>query len=73
MKLPILSSAMVLAVTATALLATSSLAKADDLSMWVRASGAGAAQHMIDLWNTTHADKKIRVCRHLSHVSAQAR
>ena len=30
---------------------------ADTLSMWVRASGANAAQHLIDLWNTGHADK----------------
>ena len=31
--------------------------QAADLSMWVRASGANAAQHLIDLWNTGHPDK----------------
>ena len=61
MKLPILSSAVALALTATTFLATSSTAWADDTSIWVRASGAGAAQHMIDLWNASHADKKIAV------------
>ena len=30
---------------------------AEDLSMWVRASGANAAQHLIDLWNSGHPDK----------------
>ncbi len=30
---------------------------ADTLSMWVRASGANAAQHLVDLWNSGHADK----------------
>jgi multiple sugar transport system substrate-binding protein len=30
---------------------------AADLSMWVRASGANAAQHLIDLWNSGHPDK----------------
>jgi multiple sugar transport system substrate-binding protein len=30
---------------------------AENLSMWVRASGANAAQHLIDLWNSGHADK----------------
>jgi len=30
---------------------------ADTLSMWVRASGANAAQRLVDLWNTGHADK----------------
>ena len=32
-------------------------AAAADLSMWVRASGANAAQHLIDLWNAGHPDK----------------
>jgi multiple sugar transport system substrate-binding protein len=32
-------------------------ASAAELSQWVRASGAGAAQHMIDLWNSSHDDK----------------
>ena len=61
MKLPILSGAFALALTATTILATSSMARADDLSIWVRASGAGAAQHLVDLWNSTHAEKKIAV------------
>ena len=30
---------------------------AENLTMWVRASGANAAQHLVDLWNTGHADK----------------
>jgi len=30
---------------------------AADLTMWVRASGANAAQHLVDLWNSGHADK----------------
>src|SRR5260221_9490889 len=30
---------------------------ADHLSMWVRASGANAAQHLVDLWNSGHDDK----------------
>ena len=30
---------------------------AENLTMWVRASGANAAQHLVDLWNTGHPDK----------------
>jgi multiple sugar transport system substrate-binding protein len=30
---------------------------AERLSMWVRASGANAAQHLVDLWNAGHPDK----------------
>jgi hypothetical protein len=30
---------------------------ADSMTMWVRASGANAAAHLVDLWNTTHPDK----------------
>jgi multiple sugar transport system substrate-binding protein len=30
---------------------------AENLSMWVRASGANAAQRLTDLWNSGHADK----------------
>jgi multiple sugar transport system substrate-binding protein len=30
-----------------------------ELSMWVRASGANAAQHLVDLWNTGHGGDKI--------------
>ncbi|MEO9166925.1 MAG: extracellular solute-binding protein, partial [Aestuariivirga sp.] len=54
------SSAFALALTTSTFLTFSS-SFAADLSMWVRASGAGAAQHMIDLWNSGHADKKIAV------------
>lgn len=32
-------------------------AGAAELSMWVRASGANAAQHLVDLWNEKHEDK----------------
>jgi multiple sugar transport system substrate-binding protein len=32
-------------------------ALADTMTMWVRASGTNAAQHMVDLWNSKHADK----------------
>ena len=30
---------------------------ADTMTMWVRASGANAAAHLIDLWNANHKDK----------------
>src|SRR5262245_6291068 len=30
---------------------------AEKISMWVRASGANAAQHLVDLWNKGHEDK----------------
>lgn len=61
MRLPFLAGALALALTASAIVAVPSAAMAEDLNMWVRASGAGAAQHLIDLWNTGHADKKINV------------
>jgi multiple sugar transport system substrate-binding protein len=32
-------------------------ALAEDLSIWVRASGANAAQHLVDLWNSKNPDK----------------
>jgi len=32
-------------------------ALADTMTMWVRASGANAAAHLVDLWNSTHPDK----------------
>jgi multiple sugar transport system substrate-binding protein len=37
--------------------AVASSAFAGNLTMWVRASGANAAAHLVDLWNSTHADK----------------
>jgi multiple sugar transport system substrate-binding protein len=45
---------------AAMLIATSAFADvafADAMTMWVRASGTTAAAHMVDLWNSTHADK----------------
>jgi len=46
-------------VLAAALLssALASSAFADTMTMWVRASGANAAAHLVDLWNTAHPDK----------------
>jgi len=44
-------------VSVAALMALPLSASAAELSQWVRASGAGAAQHMIDLWNASHDDK----------------
>ena len=45
------------AALSAALAALTTPALAADLSMWVRASGANAAQHLIDLWNSGHPDK----------------
>ena len=43
---------------ATAMLGLmASSALAEDLSIWVRASGANAAQHLVDLWNSKNPDK----------------
>jgi multiple sugar transport system substrate-binding protein len=39
------------------MLALPSTAMAEDISMWVRASAATGAQHLIDLWNKTHDDQ----------------
>ena len=57
MKLRLLSSTLALALAAPAIMAMSGAAMATDINMWVRASGAQAAQHMIDLWNSSHDDK----------------
>jgi len=57
MRLPIQSSVLALALTASALVALPGVASATELQMWVRASGATAAQHLIDLWNSGHDDK----------------
>jgi len=46
-----------LAALALGIVALPPAASAADLSMWVRASGANAAQHLVDLWNTGHPDK----------------
>jgi multiple sugar transport system substrate-binding protein len=61
MKLPILSGALALALSASTFLAAPGVAAAEELNMWVRSSGAGAAQHLVDLWNASHGDKKITV------------
>ena len=45
---------------AAMLIASSALATAayaDAMTMWVRASGANAAAHLVDLWNSSHPDK----------------
>jgi multiple sugar transport system substrate-binding protein len=48
-------AALGLSVAAVALLPAA--ASAEELSMWVRASGADAAQHLVDLWNASHDDQ----------------
>jgi multiple sugar transport system substrate-binding protein len=48
-------AALALSVSAVALLPA--VASAEELSMWVRASGADAAQHLVDLWNASHDDQ----------------
>ena len=56
MRLKLLSSALALGIASTAM-ALPSTAMATDFTMWVRASAANGAQHVIDLWNSTHDDK----------------
>jgi multiple sugar transport system substrate-binding protein len=58
MRLSVHSSLLALALTASAV-ALPSAASATDIQMWVRASGATAAQFMIDLWNASHDDKVV--------------
>jgi len=48
-------AALAALVVGSAALAETALA--DTMTMWVRASGTNAAAHLIDLWNSTHADK----------------
>jgi multiple sugar transport system substrate-binding protein len=55
MKLVKFAGAMALGVSMLA--ASTVSAMAAELSMWVRASGANAAQHLVDLWNETHDDR----------------
>jgi multiple sugar transport system substrate-binding protein len=57
MRLRLLSSALALGLASTAMLALPSTATAEDISMWVRASAANGAQHLIDLWNKSHDDQ----------------
>jgi multiple sugar transport system substrate-binding protein len=47
----------VLALGVSVLVASAFSSWAANLSMWVRASGANAAQHLVDLWNSTHKDR----------------
>lgn len=55
MKLPKLGG-LALALSLTVALVPS-FASAATLSIWARASSSNAAQHMIDLWNSSHDDK----------------
>lgn len=48
-------AALGVALSATAF--TPSVAFAETLSLWARASSSTAAQHMVDLWNASHDDK----------------
>ena len=57
MRLPVLTSRLALAAAASAAMLLPAGAFATDINMWVRASGANAAQHLIDLWNSSHDDK----------------
>ena len=59
MKLKLQSSLLALALSTSAIVALPSIAMATDIQMWVRASGATAAQHLIDLWNASHDDKVV--------------
>ncbi|HZY50524.1 MAG TPA: sugar ABC transporter substrate-binding protein [Devosia sp.] len=58
MRLSVQSSLLALALSASAV-AMPGVASATDIQMWVRASGATAAQYMIDLWNASHNDKVV--------------
>lgn len=58
MRLSVQSSLLALALSASAV-AMPGVASATDIQMWVRASGATAAQYMIDLWNASHDDKVV--------------
>lgn len=56
MNMPLLGRmALTLSLSAAAIAPVS--AYAETLSLWARASSSNAAQHMIDLWNSTHDDK----------------
>ncbi|AKR57462.1 hypothetical protein XM25_17070 [Devosia sp. H5989] len=56
MKLPKALGLFALAL-GTSVIATLPALSAETLSIWVRASGANAAQHLVDLWNSGHEDK----------------
>lgn len=55
MKLPVLGT-MALALSLSVAFGATA-AYAETLNIWVRASGANAAQHLVDLWNNGHDDK----------------
>jgi multiple sugar transport system substrate-binding protein len=48
---------MLIASFAFATAAFATAAFADTMTMWVRASGADAAAHLVNLWNATDGDK----------------
>jgi multiple sugar transport system substrate-binding protein len=56
MNLPVLGR-MALALSLSAAVFVPGAAFAETLSLWARASSSNAAQHMIDLWNSSHDDK----------------
>lgn len=56
MSLPVLGR-MAVAVLMSTAIALPTAAFAETLSIFARASSSNAAQHMIDLWNSTHEDK----------------
>ena len=56
MSLPILGR-MAIALSMSAAIALPTAAFAETLSIFARASSSAAAQHMIDLWNSSHDDK----------------
>jgi multiple sugar transport system substrate-binding protein len=59
MKLKLQSSLLALALSAASVVALPGVSMATDIQMWVRASGATAAQNLIDLWNSSHDDKVV--------------
>jgi multiple sugar transport system substrate-binding protein len=61
MKVLGLPRAGVAILSAATLALMSSAASAETISMWVRASGANAAQYMVDLWNQNNPDKTIEI------------
>ena len=56
MNMPVLGR-MALGLLVSATMFVPASAMAETLSIWARSSSANAAQHMIDLWNSSHDDK----------------
>ena len=56
MKMPVLGK-MAFALSLSAAVFMPASAYAETLSLWARASSSTAAQHMVDLWNSSHDDK----------------